>query len=180
MNLSEAADGTPDRPVILRFAVKEDPDDSNDQAVFYKDNSDPNMISPLPQSAGTLGQALIHVDKYDTEDDDPGDYKNDLEATQQDFLRAGAQVGTVDVTAGSRTITGTLTLFTKVYEGDVIHVLGANNKPAIIEEIVSDTEILVHHGNWATDPGASFEIRRGKHFTAARGTWTIDEGQVSK
>jgi len=182
VDLSVAVDGTLLRPVIMRFAVKEDPLDTNEQAIIFKDSSNgTDEIEPFPQTGLTLGQARVIIDKYDTEEDEAGDYPYDFEVSQQDFLRNGAQVGTLAITAGSNAIVGTGTLFTLAKRGDILQLLGTNNKPVMIDKIIDDLNIVVSTKVLVTEPAlATFEIRRGKHFTAAKGCFKIPDGQVGQ
>ena len=183
VDLSIAVDGTPARPVILRMAAKEDPDDSNDIALFFRDSTNgPQEIEFFPQTGLTLGQARILIDKYDTEEGEPGLYQWDLEVSQQDFLRAGASVGTLAIVEGSDLIVGTGTTFLKnAKRGDIIQLLGTNNKPVLIEEIIDDLNIRVNTTVFQNEPAlATFEVRRGKHFTAAYGCLELVAGQVGQ
>lgn len=182
INLSQAVDGTPSRNAIIRFAVKEFPDkQDNVDALVFKHSAYADQIPFLTQSGATLGKCRVLVDKPDTEPGDPDvDYRWDIEVTRQDALRTAASGGTVALTAGSTTVVGTGTAFQNAKQGDVLQPLGTNLAvPAIIQEVVSATEVTVDHGNFQTEVGASFEIRRGKHKTAARGPFVLLSGVVA-
>lgn len=185
VRLDQAVDGTPDRRAIMRFAAREDPDDVT--PLFEKVDSDPEQITYLDQTVqATEGQAVIYIDKPDTETLDAGPagspvlYPYDLEVTRQDFIRNGAQGGTISLVAGSNAVVGVGTAFTQAKVGDVLQPLGGlnDNRPAVIQSIVDDTNITVHHGDWVNEPGIVFEIRRGRSFTGARGNICLEVGQV--
>lgn len=185
VRLDQAVDGTADRPAILRAAIKEDYEDLNENALVFSESHYPDQINFLDQTvAATEGQARWLIDKPDTESGDPEtSYCWDLEVTQQDFLRTGAQVGSIETQASPNgaTILGSGTAFTKAKVGDVLQILDGTNDafPALIEEITSDTVMVVSFADWpGVASGKAFEIRRGKHTTAARGPFVLERGQV--
>jgi len=186
VNLDVAVDGTVARPCILRFAVKtkDSPDVANDAGLLFKSSHFPDQIDILAQSGATLGQARVLVDKPDTTAGDADEsYCHDLEVTQQDALRTGAQTGTIEVQASpdGATVLGVGTAFLKAKVGDTLQVLDGNNNatPALIESIASDVSMVVSLDTWVTPAaGLTFEIRRGKHTTAARGAFVLETGQV--
>lgn len=193
VRLDQAVDGTADRRVVMRFAAKEDADDTNAAAAIYKDDSDPEDIVFLDQTTGapptgSEGQAVIYIDKQDTEDNDAGPvgepiaYPYDVEVTRQDFIRAGAQTGTISLVAGENTVMGVATTFSQARVGDVLQPLGGinDNRPAVIQEVIDDLNVRVSHSNWVNEPSIAFEIRRGRSFTAARGNICLEQGQVSE
>lgn len=181
VRLDQAVDGTAARPAVLRFAVKEDPDDANAQAIIFKRSGSVENIEVLDQTVSlTEGQAVIHIDKEDTEDDCADTTKWDLEVSQQDYLRGGAQTGTIQLQADTGAVIGTGTTFTKVKRGDMLQTTAGGNQatPAIVILVTSDTEMTVEFTDWTPETGIAFEIRRGRHFTAARGDFTLEDGQV--
>jgi hypothetical protein len=183
IDLSKAVDGTANRPAIIRFAVKDNADDDNSLARVYKTSFDTEEIQVLTQSGATLAMARILVDKPDTEDIEPSSKRWDCEVTRQDFIRPLASVGTVSLTAGSNAVVGAGTDFTKAKVGDVLMpTSGTNTKPALISKIISATSLEVEDGIvfTATEPGITFEIRRGKSRTAARGNMAMSAGIVRK
>lgn len=182
IDLSQAVDGTADRPAIIRVAVKKDPArDLNSEAVLFKTSYAVDEIEILPQALdATKGQCRVRIDKPDTEDEDAGDYSWDVEVTRQDIQRTGAQVGTLTLTEGSKTITGVGTAFTKAKVGDVIHPTSgaADGRPVVISKIVSDTQAESEYA-WPTgESDVTFELRRGKSKTAASGTFTLVQDVV--
>lgn len=182
INLSQAVDGTVDRPAIVRFAVKKDPaSESNEEAIVFKSSYFPDQISFLPQSGGTLGQCRALVDKPDTQDVEAGAYRWDIEVTRQDALRSGAQAGTISVSSGSVVVAGTGTAFDKAKPGDVLQPLGVlNTAPVKILKVVSPSSVEVEAPVFQTEAGISFEVRRGKHKTAGRGPFTLVQSVVSE
>ena len=182
INLSQAVDGTANRPAIVRFAIKADPDsDDNSEAVVFKTSYFTDQIQVLAQAGLTLGQCRLLLDKPDTVDAEAGDYRWDLEVTRQDVARAGAGGGTMTVTANSVVVTGTGTAFNKAKLGDVLQPLGIlNTKPVKITKVVSANSLEVEAAIFEPEAGITFEIRRGKHKTAARGPFTIIQSVVSQ
>jgi len=187
VRLDQAVDGTPNRNAIVRFAAKEDPDDPPAAALIYKDSSDPEDVVFLDQTAPTTeGQGVIYIDKGDTTDFDAGThtdpvrYPHDLEVTRQDFIRSGAQGGTLSLVAGAKTVVGAGTTFAQARVGDVLQPLGGINdaKPAVIQSVTDDNNVTVHHANWVNEANIAFEIRRGRSFTGARGDICLVHGQV--
>lgn len=180
-DLSKAADGTANRPAVIRFAVKESPDDeSNAEALILKSSRASAEIEVLAQTGATLGQCRLYLDKPDTEEADPGTYRWDMEVTRQGAIRTGA--GTYAVTAGSKVVTGTGTAFTSAKKGDVLNPLGALNvgRPAIITKVTSNTSMEVDVDDYATESGEDLEIRRGKSKTSVRGDFVLQSGVVAE
>lgn len=183
IDLSKAVDGTASRPAVVRFAVKENPDeDGNDEAVVYKTSYHTDEIPFLAQTGASLGQCRVLIDKPDTEQADVDTkYRWDLEVTRQDALRSGASVGTVEVFAATASLVGSSTQFQLAKVGDVIQLLGLlNTKPCIIEEILNFSEIVVSGFEiFQTESSVTFEIRRGQSKTVARGPFTLLSDVVS-
>jgi hypothetical protein len=183
IDLSKAVDGTANRRAVVRFAVKTDPDaQTNAEATVFKASHYDDQLPFLAQSGATMGQCRVLVDKGDTEAADPSaTYRWDIEVSRQDSLRTGASVGTFAVTAGSKTITGTGTAFTKAKVGDIFQPLGVlNTRPVIVDAVVSATQLTVDYDGWTTESGVAFEVRRGKHKTAARGPFVVESGVVAQ
>lgn len=183
INLSQAVDGTPNRRAILRFAVKSDPPtQDNDEALVFKASYYDDQIPFLAQSGGTVGQARVLIDKPDTEGGDAAaTYAWDLEVTRQDSLRSGASGGTLTFSAGSSSVAGAGTAFTRAKVGDVLQPLGVlNARPALITRIISATSLETDFDGWAAESGVAFEVRRGKHRTAARGPFVLEQDVVSQ
>lgn len=181
IDLSKAVDGTANRPAIIRFAVKDNAEDGNDQALIYKTSFDASDVQILTQAGATFAMARILVDKPDTEGHEPATKRWDCEVTRQDFIRTLASAGTVSLTADGTVVDGSGTNFLKAKAGDVLMpTSGANTKPALITRIISATQLEVENGAvfTATDPTVTFEIRRGKSRTAARGNMTMKPGIV--
>lgn len=182
INLSQAVDNTPDRPAILRWAAKRTPaDDTNAEAIAFKSSYNGDEIIPLTQTGATLGQARLLIDKPDTDSEAAGSYRWDLEITRQDVLRAASGVGTIAVLSGSKVVTGTATTFLKAKVGDVLQPLGGLNvAPVKIAKVVSNTSLEVEEAIFLTEsPVPSFEIRRGKHKTARKGPFVLEQGVVA-
>lgn len=192
IDLSKAVDGTVARPAIVRFAVKEDPaDETNAEALVFKTSYYDDEIQFLAQAGATLGQCRLLLDKPDTEGADPSAnadgtatsvaYRWDLEVTRQDVLRSGASGGTVALVAGSIVVTGTGTTLQKAKVGDVLQPLGVlNTKPVKITKVVSATSIEVEAAIFQNESGIAFEVRRGKHKTAAKGPFSLIQGTVAE
>lgn len=184
IDLSKAVDGTVNRRAIVRFSVKTTPPDTvaNTDAVIFKSSSWDDQIPFLVQTGATLGQCRVLIDKPDTETADPtGSYVWDLEVSRQDSLRTGAYVGTYAVTPGSGVVVGSGTAFLKAKVGDIFQPLGpGNTRPVIIDKITDNTHMTVDYTTWSAESGQSFEVRRGKHRTAARGPFTLESGVVSQ
>lgn len=183
IDLSKAVDGTASRRAILRFAVKSEPAlQTNAEALVFKTSHRDDQVPFLAQSGGTLGQARVLVDKQDTEDGDPtASFSWDLEVSRQDALRSGASVGTVSFTAGSLVVAGTGTAFDKAQPGDILQPLGAlNTLPVLINKVVSASSLEADFKDWQAEPNVTFEIRRGKHRTAVRGPFILEQGVVAK
>ena len=183
INLSQAVDGTASRNAVVRFAVKSKPEDQdNTEALCFKHSAFDDEIPFLVQAGATLGQCRVLLDKPDTEEGDPDlEYRWDIEVTRQDILRTAASGGTVSMVAGSAVITGVGTAFQNAKVGDVFQPLGVLNagKPAIVQSVASATSMTVDHSNFQTEPGVTFEVRRGKHKTAARGPFVLQSGVVA-
>jgi hypothetical protein len=178
-DLTKAVDGTVNRPAIIRMAAKEDEDDDNEDAIFFKRSYVESEIAVLAQVGATLGQAKVYVDKPDTNDTECDSYRWDCEVTRQDFLRTSA--GTITIDADGVTVVGVGTDFTLAKVGDVLQPLGiTNERPVLIASIVSATEMTVESADAfdGDEPGIAFEIRRGKSITAGRGPFRIKAGQV--
>jgi hypothetical protein len=183
VDLSEATDGTAARPAVVRFSVKERPDDDlNSEAIVYRTSYTPSGIEVLDQSiAANLGKFLVKVDKEDTEEDgDPElQYRWDIEVSLQGELRTDA--GTVTLVAGSKIVTGVGTAFlSTVRKGDIFQPLDVNDIPAIVTKVVSDTVLWVEFTGWSDESGLDYEIRRGEHITVRRGPFTILSGVVAE
>lgn len=183
IDLSKAVDGTANRRAVVRFAVKTDPDtQTNAQAAVFKTSHYDDQLPFLTQSGATVGKCRILIDKGDTEDAEVAlAYRWDLEVSRQDSLRTGASVGTFSVVAGSSTVTGLGTAFQNVRVGDIFQPLGPLNvRPAIVDAVVSPTQITVDFDGWTAESGVAFEVRRGKHKTAARGPFVVETGVVAQ
>lgn len=202
IRLDRAVDGTDDRYAIIRVAAKlKGSDEDNTDALFFKDSqlgaSDIQILDqtnglPTDAPAGTQGQAIVYIDTADTTDsEDPvversastalHDY--DVEVNRQDVERSGASgVGTVSVTNGSNTITGTATAFTNAKVGDIVNLLGAGNlaRPTLITKIVDDATIEVGRSLWVNVSGDTYEIRRNRRRTGAYGDLFFYRERVSK
>lgn len=174
LNLSVAVDGTASRPAVVRFAVKKDPAaDANEDALIFKTSYDDEEIDT---ALAQPHQATLYIDSPDTAGIEAGTYRWDLEVTRQDFVRTSA--GTISVSAGSTTVTGSGTSFLRANVGDVLQPLGTNTKPVIVTAIASDTSLTVESPVFQTEAGLAFELRRGYHRTSARGPFVIVEGVV--
>lgn len=179
VNLDEAVDGTPSRPAVLIFEWRK-----GKARVFKKTNYDSEEIQVLDQGTNP-GQFLLRTDEPDT---DPNftsikigpHYRYELAVSRQDFLRAGAQAGTVDVTAGSNDIVGTGTTFSEAKPGDIIHITSgaATGQFSRIIARDDDNNIVVGRSNWITSAGVTFEIRRGKILPGQKGPGQIDDSEV--
>lgn len=182
VDLSKAVDGTVDRPAVIRFAVKTDPTDPNSAAQVYKTTYREDQIKILAQTGPTVGQCRVMLDKPDTEDaDTSASYSWDVEVSRQDALRPGASVGTATVVAGSNAVVGVGTAFTKARKGDIFQPLGLNVTPCIVDKITDDTHMTVETWQaWFSETGLAFELRRGRHKTAARGPFVFQDGVVAK
>jgi len=183
IDLSVAVDGTASRPAIVRFAVKKTPATmDNPEALVFKTSYFDDQLPLLAQVGATLGQCRLLLDKPDTDDAAAGDYRYDLEVTRQDAARVGASgVGMVAVTADSVVVTGTGTAFQKAKVGDVLQPLGVlNTKPVKIVSIASATSLEVEAPIFQTEANVPFELRRGKHKTAARGPFVLIQSVVSQ
>lgn len=185
IDLSKAVDGTASRPAVVRFSVKRDPpeEQTNTEALCFKHSAYTDQIPFLAQAGATLGQCRILLDKPDTEEGDPDlTYRWDIEVTRQDILRSAASVGTISLTAGSATVVGIGTAFQNAKVGDVLQPLGPLNAgvPAIIKKVLTATSIEVDHSNFQNEAGQAFEVRRGKHKTAARGPFVLQSGVVAE
>lgn len=182
IDLSKAVDGTAARPAILRWAAKRTPaDDANKDAIAFKTSYFEDQIQVLAQTGPTLGQSRLLLDKPDTEDEEVGTFRWDLEVTRQDVVRPGSGSGTIAVVSGSVAVTGTATTFRKWKVGDVLQPLGGLNvAPVKITKIISDTSLEVEAAIFATEPVVpSYEVRRGKHKTARKGPFVLEQEVVS-
>jgi len=180
VNLSEAVDGTPDRPAVIIFEWRK-----GNSRIFKKVNYDSEEIQVLDQGTNP-GQFLLRTDEPDTDQalvaitiGEPV-YLYELAISRQDIARSGAQAGTVDVTAGSNDLVGVGTVFSEARPGDIIHLTsgGASGQFSRIIEVTDDTNLVVDRTNWITTAGASFEIRRGKILPGQRGPGQIDHSSV--
>lgn len=183
IDLSVAVDGTPDRPAIVRFAVKKDPaSESNAEAVVFKASYFDDQLLVLPQTGSTLGQCRALIDKPDTQDVEAGAYRWDTEVTRQDSLRTGASVGTLSVVTDSVLVTGAGTAFQKAKVGDVLQLTSGTNllKPVKIVKVVDAVTMQIEAALFLTDGAVTFEIRRGKHRTAGRGPFTLIQSVVAE
>lgn len=180
INLSTAVDGTATRSAIVRFAIKSIPSTqlNSDSGVVFKSSYDSSQIAFLAQSGTTVGQCRVLLDKPDTVSLDAGTYRWDLEVTRQDTLRTSASTGVLSVTAGTTLVQGTATAFTAAKVGDVLQPLGTNRAPVKIASITSATQLLVEYPIFSTETTVAFEIRRGKHRTAAYGPFTMLQSVV--
>jgi hypothetical protein len=181
LDLSTAVDGTANRPAIVRFAVKKNPSsESNADAAVFKSSYYADQISFLPQLGATLGQCRALLDKPDTKDVPAGAYRWDVEVTRQDVLRFGASTGTLTTVAGSARVVGVGTFFTRAKVGDVVQILAGPDvlRPVKIVAISSDTLLEIEAPVFSSAAGSAFEIRRGKHKTAARGPFTLLQSVV--
>ena len=181
VDLTKAVDGTVSRKAVVRLAVKSDPDrQENADAVLLKASHSSEQVAFLTQSGATLGQCRVLLDKADTESADPAaSYRWDVEVSRQDYLRAGAQAGTVALSAGSTAVVGSGTAFLTAKVGDVLQpVGGANMEPALITSITDDEHVTVDHEDWTPETTA-FEVRRGQHRTVLRGPFVIQSGVVA-
>ena len=162
--------------------MKKDPSkEANAKAAVLKLSYDASQIEILPQAVpATKGQCKVKLDKPDTSDNKAGDYSWDLEVTRQDVLRTGASVGTAALVADSGAVVGTGTAFTKAKVGDVVQVTSGPNagRVSLITAITSATALTTERLWEDADPTATFEIRRGKSKTAARGKFTLVQDVV--
>lgn len=189
VDLSAAVDGTADRPAVIRFSVKERPEqDSNLEALLYRTSYDPtgSGVEVLDQAVSeNVGKFIVKVDKADTEDDgDPElSYRWDLEVSRQGELRT--DVGTVTLEAGETAVVaaGIDFIAAGVRPGDIFQPLGAednNDRPCLIVEVVSATELEVEWDGYSDEATVAFEIRRGQHITVRRGPFAVLPGVVAK
>lgn len=182
VDLSKAVDGTAARPAVIRFSVKSKPDQqTNEEALVFKTSHYPDQIPFLAQAGATMGQCRVLIDKPDTETGDPAvKWKWDLEVSRQDALRSAASVGTLAFTPGSDVVVGTATQFQNARQGDVLQPLGVLNLlPVMVIEVLSATQLRTSFSGWQAEAGVTFEIRRGKNRTAARGPFTLLSGVVA-
>ena len=182
VDLSQAVDGTPGRPAVIRAGAKDKPArQANAQGLFFDTSyRPPEGIEILDQTV-LKGRALWRLDVPDTDyPKKAGDYEYDVVVTRQDFLRPGASAGTVAVLADDVTVVGALTAFTKAKRGDVIQLTTGPNVglPRIIASVADSGTLTVEDGWPQPDTGALFEIRRGRSETRAFGPFTIDQDVV--
>lgn len=185
VNLDQAVDGTDNRKAILRFSVKLTPSrEENEDALIYKESYYPDQIKVLDQTlTSTRGKVEILIDKPDTLEGRISDsYSWDLEVSLQDVERSNVSgVGTATAELGSNIIVGSSTQFSQAKLFDIINLLDVDNlnKPALITRIISDTELEVSRNDWVDVSGGSFEVRRGRHRTAAAGSFALKQDVVT-
>jgi hypothetical protein len=181
MDLSQAMDGTPNCPAIIRMAIKDAPaEEANTAALTYRTSFDPAQIEVLAQASTTLGQMVIHLDKPDTEAADPStSYKWDVEVSRQGTIRTS--VGTAAIPEGGGVVVGSGTAWTKARTGDILQLTsGANaGKVALVALVTDDTHLTVENPKLTADPSATFVLRRGVHRTVVRGACSLVQGVVT-
>lgn len=181
VNLTEATDGTPGFPAIVRMAIKDSPSsESNASALAYRTSFRASQVEILLQGGSTLGQVTVHLDKPDTEFADPTtEYQWDVEVSRQGASRTSA--GTASVGAGGA-VTGAGTAFLNARAGDIMQFSsGANlGKAALVLAIADDSHLSLENPTLAVDTGATFTIRRGVHRTVVRGACVFTQGVVTQ
>ena len=124
-------------------------------------NNDYAFYKSYPITFDLTGQASITtVDSTETFDGAAGPLSDD--ATRSDFYivsraysNTSTLTGTVSVTSGSNTVSGSGTAFlTQVNRGDIIHI--SNNTHYVVSEVSNDTTLKILSNASATRTGVSY------------------------
>lgn len=161
---------------VVRLTIKENRNDANDDAIALKRSYYDYEIELTDPSAG---EGVAKLEKADTRDEAVKTYFWDLEVSRQGDLRVDAQAGTIDVTNGSRTVSGSDTAFDKARPGDLLipvdGVNAVNQQPVVIMAITSPTSILTDFEGWETTTGLSFAIKVADVKTPALGNFVVTD-----
>ena len=161
---------------VLKFAAKCDLDEPNDEAFVFKRSYDQDEIEITD---AVNGVALIKILPADTAEDEPGDWKFDVELTRRgtEIVNTTGGGATASVTLGSTTITCTAVDLSSVKRGDIIALVSGNpeNAQSITVESVDDAAntLETDFDGWVTEAGLEFIIYRGIRDTVVSGTFTI-------